>query len=238
MNFFDFGITEFLIEFGRQFSFFGVSMIWLHEANFLKGYLFTAIYMTAWFMRHPNREKHRETVLAIMIMCPIALLAGRILSLISPFRPRPMNVEELYSVMQFYSEPGHLKSWSSFPSDNAVMFLTLGTGLFFLSRSLGVFGVLYGFFGIALTRVYVGLHYPTDIIVGSIIGAVAAWTIHRPVLIERVIRPVYALKFKFPFLFYGAFFFICYQLATMYGIIRKAGSFLVDIPYNFLKTLF
>ncbi len=81
----------------------------------------------------------------------------------------------------------------SFPSDHAVIAGALAMGLLFFDRRIGFVAVLLALF-LAFARVYVGVHYPGDVIAGLLLGAVI-WTIiwvlfRRPGLIaaERLAR--------------------------------------------------
>ena len=76
----------------------------------------------------------------------------------------------------------------SFPSDHAVMAGAAAVGLLLVSKRLGAVA-----FGAALlmaaTRVYVGAHYPHDVVAGLLLGAAVAvfgWLLVRPLLTRIV----------------------------------------------------
>ena len=74
-----------------------------------------------------------------------------------------------------------------FPSDHAVMAGAVAAALFFVSRRLAWVGVVLALV-MAFARVYVGVHYPADVLAGLAVGAVVA------VLVELLLgRPVVAL---------------------------------------------
>jgi undecaprenyl-diphosphatase len=61
----------------------------------------------------------------------------------------------------------------SFPSDHACVVGAVAAGLFFVDRRLGwVTTALAGL--MAVTRVYVGAHWPLDVVVGLVVGAAVA----------------------------------------------------------------
>ncbi len=58
----------------------------------------------------------------------------------------------------------------SFPSDHAVMAGAVAAGLFLVSRRLGML-VAVAALVMAFARVYVGAHYPADVLAGLLVGA-------------------------------------------------------------------
>lgn len=72
----------------------------------------------------------------------------------------------------------------SFPSDHTVMAGAVATGVFLVSRRLGLFAGAAAML-MAFTRVYVAAHYPWDVVAGLVLGAVvtlAGWLLLRPLL--------------------------------------------------------
>lgn len=66
----------------------------------------------------------------------------------------------------------------AFPSDHAVVAGALAVGVLFASRQLGlVAGVLAVL--VALARVYVGAHYPGDVVVGLLLGGCVSFMFAR-----------------------------------------------------------
>ena len=70
--------------------------------------------------------------------------------------------------------------WSAFPSDHAVMYSALAVGLCFVSLRLGLFATVYVVCAICFPRAYLGYHYPTDLLVGAVIGALCAYGFNLP----------------------------------------------------------
>lgn len=73
---------------------------------------------------------------------------------------------------------------SSLPSDHAMIAGAFAVGLLFVNRWLGALAVLLALL-LAFARVYVGVHYPGDVVVGLLIGGaiglVVALVLRRPV---------------------------------------------------------
>ena len=71
----------------------------------------------------------------------------------------------------------------SFPSDHAVMAGAVAAGVLLVDRRLGLVATLAAVV-MAAVRVYVGAHYPHDVLAGLLLGAAVA------VVSERAVRPV------------------------------------------------
>ena len=89
------------------------------------------------------------------------------------FRSRPyVAVDNVQSVI------GETLTQKSFPSDHAAIAFALATVIALIEPRAGVWFLALAFL-VAIARVVVGVHYPSDIIVGSILGILVALLIHR-----------------------------------------------------------
>ncbi|TPQ17031.1 phosphatase PAP2 family protein [Streptomyces sporangiiformans] len=61
----------------------------------------------------------------------------------------------------------------SFVSDHATLMMAMGVGLFVANRKFGLVGIGLALFG-GFCRVYMGVHYPTDVIGGFALGTAVA----------------------------------------------------------------
>jgi membrane-associated phospholipid phosphatase len=67
----------------------------------------------------------------------------------------------------------HRSADASFPSDHATMAGAVAVGLLLVDRRLGALAVAAGLL-MAFARVYVGAHYPVDVLAGLLVGGVVA----------------------------------------------------------------
>jgi len=97
------------------------------------------------------------------------------------------------------------------------MFFSLSTGLLFTHRQAGAFALFYSTLFIAFPRIYVGLHYPTDIIAGAIIGITIALIVNVYLVKNTMIQSIVNLSYSRPNVFYPLFFLFTYQLVDMFN---------------------
>ncbi len=131
-----------------------------------------------------QRERNQSAILRALVAL---LLANVILKLcnLAYFRSRPFDSHEVN--LLFY------QPWdSSFPSNPATVGFSVATAIWLYNRRSGaLLLVLATLFGLA--RIYCGVHYPSDIIAGALLGALSAYLVVRR---GRFIDPVISLIIK------------------------------------------
>ncbi len=68
--------------------------------------------------------------------------------------------------------------YDSFPSGHAAAFSALATSIFIIHRKIGYVFICVGF-GITVSRIIAGIHYPIDVVVGWLIGIFFALGVYR-----------------------------------------------------------
>lgn len=66
----------------------------------------------------------------------------------------------------------------SFPSGHASFFFALATAVYFYNKKLGIFLFISAFL-ISISRVFGGIHWPSDIIAGALIGIFSGWLVNK-----------------------------------------------------------
>lgn len=204
-------------------------MVFLNDSDLLAGHVILAAFWWGWFLRR-DQERHRAVIVSTFVAGMAALLAGRLMALLLPFRVRPLHAGSFGLVLPYGMHPRLLHGWSSFPSDHAMMFYTLAFGMLAISRPAGWLMLLYVTFVEGFARVYVLLHYPSDIAGGLVVAAAAAWVFTRPALRDRIARPAFAWLAASPATFYGVAAFLTFQIATMFDDLRTLIGTFFNLP--------
>ena len=198
--------------------------------DLLKGGFFVFLLVLVWFARHPRQRKRRLNLASGLIGICIALGINRALGYLLEHRVRPLQADDLgfalrraktLSADAFYTV-------NSFPSDHAVLFLGLGLLLFVTNWPVGLVALAYALVCILAPRVALGLHYPSDILAGGVLGmAMVAIFLSAPA--KRYIgMPIVSWQEKHPGLFYPLAFFLAWQMATLFQEAIRWVEFLVS----------
>lgn len=124
-----------------------------------------------WFSGHSANEvtENRKRALYAFFAALLAMGMNQAISHVW-YRNRPYLDHPVNRLLQGAQD-------ASFPSDHAAGSFSIAGSLF--GRSAGSTALMVFAALVALSRVYVGLHYPSDIVGGMVIGLVSSWLIER-----------------------------------------------------------
>ena len=175
----------------------------------------------------PNPDRARRRLLATLIACCVATAGGRVLGEALPFRERPVHAGPAGFARPFSMDGNPvLEEATSLPSDHAILFCGLAAGLFLANRRAGAWAAAWVAGAVLLPRLFLGLHYATDVLAGAALGgaAVAAGVAaaDRRGPARRGLDRVLAWGRARPGPFAGLLFLATFEMATLFGTGRRA----------------
>lgn len=187
--------------------------------DLVKGGLILALLWWFWSKPDAARARRREVIIACAAGALVAAFASRFLIRLPIGHERPFMTPGLN-----FEVPSE-KSWErrpgSFPSDHAALAFSLVTGLFMISRPLGLTMTAYVLVFVCLPRIYLGLHWPSDIIGGAVLGLLATVLATRERVRLFLVTPALKLLARSPQTFYVAAFLVSYGLMTRFDGLRS-----------------
>ena len=219
-------IVEFINSFAHRSWTLDAFVHFLASDDLFKGVLVMTVFYFVWFQSEekslePGLTARRQILIHTILICIPGLLVTRMLAHFLPFRQRPLYNPELHLHLAYTLNTNVLATWNSFPSDHAVLFFALATGVFLVHRKAGLCLYLYTTLFVALPRIFLGFHYPSDLLAGGLFGASLAYSAKWPALRSLVTRPALRLREFSPGLFYACFFFFTVQTAELYNSLRS-----------------
>jgi undecaprenyl-diphosphatase len=152
-------------------------------ANDLPGILVVLVALTflvRWVGR--RRERRSGAVLATAAAGLALLLNQPLAHLVDRTRPYLAHPAHAHLLLARSHDP-------SFPSDHATGAFALAFGMWLYDRTIGTILLVLAAI-LSFSRVYVGTHYPADVVAGALIGVAVAAALYRLAPSRRLIESV------------------------------------------------
>lgn len=231
---FDAALLDFVNRFAQRSWTFDSLVVLISYTHLAKGFLVLPLFWWAWFHKAKKQDDVQRTVILTLVAGLIAVAVSRLLQIALPYRARPIHTADLHFTAPYSFPAGLLSDWSSFPSDHACLFFALATGLCFISRWIGVVALLHAGLIISLPRVYLGLHFPTDILSGALLGIAVMYSLWSSRSTWRiVVDPVLAWSRKSPETFFPCVFLLTAEMARLFEDTRALSQSLWHIAKAF-----
>jgi undecaprenyl-diphosphatase len=196
------------------------TLFYLIDGNPLATAPLLAAFWWAWFKEGEDAARNREFLLGGLLSSFLSPVVVRFVSLLAPYRDRPLHNAQLHFQLPYNMNPYRLIGWSSFPSDHGAVWFSLAAAVFLVSRRLGVLSFLYVCFTLAPARIYLGIHYPSDILAGGLIGVAMVSLVKYPAFRTTVTRwPLECLR-RWPQVFYVCFFLITAEMVEGFSSVH------------------
>lgn len=142
--------------------------------------LFGLVFVWLWLSKSGHPIENRKIVLYALTITIMVLGINKLIELMY-FRPRPFVT---YSV-NLLSDKAN--SDPSFPSNHSAGAFAMACALFWYRRKIGSVLLVMAFF-MALSRIYIGVHYPLDVTAGAIIALIVTAAVISQ---RRLLDPLY-----------------------------------------------
>ena len=145
-----------------------------HVAHDLTKEAFSNLPMTAlvWLVWFRTNDDQRARIVAGVAVSILAIALCYVLQVVFPHHLRPLHDPALQFLPPPAIDPRVFSPAMSFPSERAAMLFALATTIYAVLPPLGLFCLVLAAL-LSAIRVYLGFHFPTDVVTGAMIGIVA-----------------------------------------------------------------
>jgi undecaprenyl-diphosphatase len=220
----DYSIIEFLNISSQSHYWVVRAASFISNNDLFKGIAIVTLLWYVWLKDVGKVRDNNIFILRTVVGAVLAILIGRLAQNYLPMRLRPMHNPDINFVMPYEALENVLGDWSSFPSDHAVLFFALSAAIWSKNRAIGLVAFAWSLIVICFPRVYLGFHYPTDIIAGILLGVgimAVCLKVRLPAILWTSLEWV---QNRYVGGLYAGIFFFSLQIATLFDSMRKLGK--------------
>ena len=171
----DLAVLRFLTGFAGKSGGFDHMMNALSRFDLVKGVAVICLFCYTWAEVVPNqslrdRDQRHERLVNVLTGSLLIGALSRVLQLLLNVHVRPVFSDLHLPFPLLQGGLAGLNNWNSFPSDHSMLFCALSAGLWTVNRRAGTVALLWSLVVIDFPRVYLGIHYPSDVAAGAILG--------------------------------------------------------------------
>lgn len=213
----DQAFLQYLITF--QGSAFDGFAAFLASDDLAKGGFLIAVLCWFWSTPSADQVRRRELVVACIVGALLAAAMSRGMTKLVDWHLRPLSTPEWGALLP--ASGGWEDKGGSFASDHASLAFGLVTGAFLLSRWTGGLLAVYVLAFVCFPRLYLGIHWLSDVIGGVLFGIVATGVLSLERVRASLARPVLRLHAALPGAFSIVAVFVLWGLLTRFDDVRK-----------------
>ncbi len=199
---------------------------YLVEIPLFSSWVYAAVFYFFWRLEDDRTIWRRVRLLEVVLACLLSVL---LTLLLRPWVgwPAPVNVPVFQSLYPAYIW-GH-GAKNCFPSHSTLVYFLVAIGMWPFSRRLTLFLVVLVLATISFPRIYIGGHYPIDVVASVVLALLTSWMVRsycrRPKVFAWLVRAASAGLVSELLLFFWLF-----ELAEGFGSIQRFYSALLHLP--------
>ncbi len=164
-----------------------LNILGIFFANYI-AYFLGLVLLVLLFWPKKDLLKNRQMIFVALVSGVVARFLVKTIIVFFYHKPRPyVVIASAHKLIHNFS----FDDFQSFPSGHAIFFFAISTALYFYNKKLGIMFFTFSII-IGIARVFVGVHWPSDILAGTALGMLTAWVVQHVYLMykEKVSRKV------------------------------------------------